>query len=126
MELPNFHDGFFDGFRIDDAQGVVYFFLRTLDDKAFTLTLHGVQRMNISEAWEGNIILDLEIREAHTVTLADIEELYHLSPAANNEGVTELAAIRQKELKVMEINPSYGAQALVLFARYEIVESPTK
>lgn len=121
MELPNFHDGFFDGIWIGPNK-VTYFFLRTVDSESFTLIFHGVQAMYISGVKEGNIIFDLVIRKASEITLAEVEEVHELGPNSKI-GPTMLTSIRdQSELQIMELNTSYGAHGLVLFERYEVSE----
>ena len=122
MDFPNFHDGSFDGFRIKEAEGVIDFFLTTVDKKVFTLTFYGVERMNLSDVWEGSSIFDLLFRDGNSITLPDLAELYHGS-VTHDEGAALLASIRERELKVMEMNTSYGAHGSVLFERHELVES---
>ena len=75
MNVPNFHDGRFDGFWIA-ANEVVHLFLRTQDGERFTLILRVIERLRLDEIKEGNIILDLVFRDADSLTKSDIEELY--------------------------------------------------
>lgn len=50
MNIPNFHDGHFDGLRIRPSK-LVNLFLRTIDGKSFILILQGVDAMKLeSEA----------------------------------------------------------------------------
>jgi hypothetical protein len=122
VELPNFHDGFFDGLWIAPNK-IVHFFLRTVDDKTFTLTFQGVRAMCMSGVKAGNIILDLVFRDAPQITLADVEEVHDLG-SNSKLGPTILASIRnQPQLQIMELNPSYGAQGLILFENYEVSET---
>jgi hypothetical protein len=121
METPNIHDGYFDGFLLGPNK-VLYFFLRTTDGKPLNLIFHGMERMCVSGVKEGNIILDLQFRDTQEITLSDVEELYVINPGAEI-GATLLSSIRQRGLKLMELNPSYGAQALVLFECCDLSES---
>ena len=118
MNIPNFHDGYFDGFWLGPNK-TVQLFLRTETHNSYTLTLHGVQALTISGVRPGNIILDLVFLGAREVTSSDIEELYGVD--ANTEQAAKLLRTTQeKELQVLEFNPSYGAQGLILFATCEI------
>ena len=122
MKFPNFHDGFFDGLWIAPNK-IVHFFLRTVDDRTFTLTFLGVQAMCMSAVKEGNIILDLVFRDAPQITLADVEEVHDLG-ANSKLGPTMLTSIHNhSQLHIMELNPSYGAQGLILFESYEVKEA---
>jgi len=118
MEIPNFHDGYFDGIRIEPNKQV-QFFLRTVNEQSFVLILGGVQALVLTDMRQGNIILDLVIRSTEELTQSDIEELYgvgHDSPQA----ISLLKTTTERGLQVLEINPSYGAQGLVLFLNWNL------
>ncbi len=121
MDIPNFHDGFFDGLWINSDE-VVELFLRTSDQKAFTLFLRGVRTLRISQVMLGNIILDIVVRSAQELTLADMQELYGLSDDSP-QASTLLTSAREQGFQLLELNPSYGADGLVLFKKLEINES---
>ena len=121
MNVPNFHDGRFDGFWIA-ADEAVHLFLRTQGGERFTLILRGVQRLSIAEIKEGNIIFDLVYREAEQVTLSDMEELYDVD-ADSPQAAILLQKARDHAFRVLEINPSYGALALFLFQTSEMRET---
>lgn len=118
MDIPNLHDGFFDGFRIKPNK-VVQLFLRTSDEKTFAFILGGVRAMRISGVMNGNIILDVIVRSGQQITLADICEVYSLADAAP-QAPALLAAAREQGLQLMELNPSYGAEGLLLFGSLEL------
>jgi hypothetical protein len=121
MNIPSFHDGRFDGFWIS-ADDAVHLFLRTQKGERFTLILRGVERLNLSEIREGNIILDLVFRDAEGLTISDMEELYRVAPGSP-QAATFLKQARERKFKALEINPSYGALALFLFQTSEIRET---
>src|SRR5262245_29088942 len=121
MDVPNFHDGRFDGFWIATDE-VVHLFLRTQAGKRFTLILHGVERLNLSEIKEGNIIFDLVFRTTGQLTTSDMDELYGVK-AYSPEATSLLQKTQQKGLQALEINPAYGALALFLFRTFEIRET---
>ncbi len=120
MNLPNFHDGFFDGFLIGPDKRV-NIFLRTVDKQPYILTLKGVDALSISEVKRGNIIFDVVIRRTDEITVSDIQGLY--GPDLDSQMASKLlrAKVDQK-LQILEINPSYGAQALVAFESFGIKE----
>lgn len=121
MEIPNFHDGHFDGLRIGPGK-LVRLFLRTHDEKSYILVLQEVDALTLSEVKEGNIILDLALRSAGDLTQSDMAELYSVdvdAPMATDL----LRAKREQGLQLLEINPSYGAKGLVLFQTFELRQS---
>lgn len=121
MEMPNFHDGHFDGLRIGPGK-LVRLFLRTHDEKSYILVLQEVDALTLSEVKEGNIILDLALRSAGDLTHSDMAELYSVdvdAPMATDL----LRAKREQGLQLLEINPSYGAKGLVLFQTFELRQS---
>jgi len=117
-KLPHFHDGYFDGIRIGPNK-LVQCFLRTVNDQSFVLILEGVQALVLSDFRQGNIILDLVLRSSEEIIPSDMEELYGVGPDTPH-GTTLLKATLGKGLQVLEINPSYGAQGLVLFQNWNL------
>jgi len=121
MNIPNFHDGHFDGLRIGPSK-LVGLFLRTQDGKSFILALREVDAMRLSEIKQGNIIFDLVSRSATELTRSDMAELYSVDVDAP-QATDLLKAKREQGFQLLEINASYGAQGLVLFQTLEIRES---
>jgi hypothetical protein len=52
MNIPNFHDGYFDGLRIGPSK-LVNIFLRTQDGQSFILILQEVDALTLSEIKQG-------------------------------------------------------------------------
>ncbi|SRR6266478_1249958 len=120
MQVPNFHDGYFDGFWLGPNKSV-HLFLRTFSEISYTLVLQNVQALTLSGAKAGNIILDLVFRSAQETTSSDIVELYEVdTETAQTENL--LNSARERNLQILELNPSYGAQGLILFGTWEIKE----
>jgi hypothetical protein len=119
--IPDFHDGYFDGFCIGPNKSLCLF-LRTVEERFFKLTLRGVQALTLSDVRAGNIILDLVFKLAPEATPADIAELYGVD-ADTSEAKALLKSARERGLEVLEINPSYGAHGTVLFENWEIIET---
>ena len=113
MNIPNFHDGHFEGLRIDPSK-LVNLFLRTQDGKSFILVLQEVNAMTLSEIKQGNIIFDLVFRSAEELTRSDMAELYSVDVDAP-QAADLLSAKREEGFQLLEINASYGAQGSVLF-----------
>jgi hypothetical protein len=120
--IPNFHDGHFDGILLAPNK-VVHLFLRTVDQQSFALALEGVSKLNLSGFKEGNIIFDLVFRGPDEITRSDVEALNELD-VDSPIGIKLLQAAREARLQILEINPSYGAQGPALFLRWSIKKTP--
>jgi hypothetical protein len=121
MNSPNFHDGYFDGFRLESDK-TIYLFLRASNRQHYTLTLTGLQALTVSGVRPGNIILDLTFRSSREATRSDIHELYDVDE--DSEQATKLlTAAQEKKIQILELNPSYGAQGLFLFENFEFKET---
>jgi hypothetical protein len=121
MNIPNFHDGYFDGLQIS-ANKLVHIFLRTQDGKSFVLVLQGVDALTFSEIKLGNIIFDVVFRSTQELTSADMFDLFSIG-ADTLKASDLLNAKREQGLKLLEINASYEAQGLVLFQNFDMHES---
>jgi hypothetical protein len=118
MNIPNLHDGYFEGFWTGPNKEV-HMFLRALDGARFTVVMHGVDALSLSNIKQGNIIFDVLVRGAQDLTVDDIQELYGV--ARDSPMAAELLDLKVKEsLQVLEINPSYGAQGVVSFRTIEV------
>lgn len=121
MNIPNFHDGYFDGLRIG-LNKQLHLFLRTRDGGSFTLALRGVDALALSEIKQGNIIFDLVFRRGPQLTISDMEELFDMETDAQ-QAVDLLKVKRDKGFQLLELNASYGAHGLVLFESIQILPS---
>ena|SRR5690242_5529592 len=121
MNLPNFHDGFFDGFYVVGKK-VVRLFLRTQDEKRYTLLLEGVEALKITEVQRGNIILDVSIVPTEQLSCSLMEELYLIPPGDGaSEKLTQLLdSAKSKGMQCLEVAPSYGAECVALFRTVEV------
>ncbi len=124
MNIPNFHDGYFDGLWLSSDR-LVRIFLRTCDQKSYTLTLQGVQALTVSGIRAGNIILDLVFRRAREITSSDVQDLYDVD-SGTEQAAKLLKSAQETQLQVLELNPSYGAQGLLLFETCDIHETTDK
>src|SRR5438552_3461649 len=121
MSIQNFHDGHFDGFRLESDK-TVHIFLRAANQEHYILVLRGVQALTLSGVKAGNIILDLVFRSAREATSSDVQELYDLDENSE-QAIKLLQSTQEKRLQILELNPSYGAQGLFLFESFEIIEA---
>jgi hypothetical protein len=117
-KIPNFHDGYFDGIWIGPNK-LVHCFLRTVKEQFFVLILEGGQALVLTDLRQGNIILDLVFRDTSEITPSDLEELYSVGPGTP-QVASLLKTATERGLHVLEINPSYGAQGLVLFQNWNL------
>ena len=118
MNIPNFHDGHFDGLRIGPNKEL-RLFLRTQEGNSFTLALRGVDALALSEVKQDNIVFDLVLRSGMQLTISDIEELFGVE-ADTPQAADLLKAKRGKEIQLLELSASYGAHGLVLFQTIEL------
>ena len=83
--------------------------------------LDGVQALVLNDVKQGNIILDLVIREGAEITKNDVAQVYGL----NDDSVTKnkLETAVNGGFQILEINPSYGAEGLILFKTWSLVPS---
>lgn len=82
-----FHDGTLDGLLIDPA--VTQIFLSTCERESFVIAASGVVRLAAGKFKEGNIILDVSVRQHEEITLQDITGVYELNTGAIGEDVAE-------------------------------------
>ena len=116
--LPDIHDGFFDGLWISGNKSV-HLFLRTEAGERSTVVLKDVERMSVSNFLQGNIFFDLVLVQPDRLSIALIEQLYQ--PANTEMAHDLLTKAQQRGLSALIINPSYGAEGVVLFRVAEIV-----
>jgi hypothetical protein len=121
-DIPNFHDGFFDGFWLGDG-GCVRLFARTHAGELFTIVLSNVAAMKLSNVKAGNIIFDVVVTPPENVTTADIGEVYDITLAAEVE--QRRLQVHEKRLSLLTISSSYGADGLLLFGAAEVVPNHT-
>lgn len=116
-KLDQFHDGYFDGLLVQGSG--VRVFLRTDGGQEFVLEVSGVLRLRVDGFREGNIILDILIRNNEDITIQEIIDFYGFKEEAN--ALTKLEELRRKNLVVLEINPSFGASCIVLAESVELL-----
>jgi len=117
MQIPSFHDGRFNGFRIG-ADKQVQLYLTTVERESFVLVLESVEALTLNDIRQGNIF-DLVIRSGHELTVSDIEYVYGIRNTPTDAGRLLNAAV-DKGLQLLEINPSYGAEGMVLFRAWKL------
>jgi hypothetical protein len=115
-----FHDGSLDGFLIEGA--LVRVFVSTEQKQAFALEVRGVVAMTAEGFRAGNIIFEVTVRRADELALEDVIQTYGLQPSAAGETQARelLDKAKEKGLSLLEINPSYGGQCLVLAQSVEL------
>ena len=109
-KFDQFHDGFVNGVLVEGA--VAHVFLATYTGQQFVLAIEGLSGLKLEEFREGNIILDALTRDGDELTIADVMELYGYRDEVS--ALKKLESVRDENLAVLEINPSYGASLLAL------------
>jgi len=117
-----FHDGFLEGILIEDT--TVYVQLSTDQKERFSAVLTGVVALTVNGLKAGNVVFEVQTREAPELTVQDVEQLYDLveGSAGQNQAQRLLKQAQEKTLMLFEIVPSYGATCLVLARSVEIVD----
>ena len=94
--------------------------MATADGQNFDLALGGIKKLKLDGMKEGNIIFDVVSRSE--LTALDIESLYGKDLDSSN-AMRLLQTAQSEKLQILEINPSYGAEALILFETLNIEQS---
>jgi hypothetical protein len=110
--------GFFDGLWTSENKSA-YLFLRTDTGGRSTLVLKDVERIEVSNFKGGNIILDVVFIDSGELTVEHIQQLYKFSDSGKAQHF--LKEVQERGLRVLEVNPSYGADCTPLFRTAEIL-----
>jgi hypothetical protein len=115
-----FHDEFLDGLLLDDSSA--HIFLRTYQQERFVIEASNVAALNAGDFKLGNIIFEVLTRSANELTLEDIEAVHGPFPEVyrSHYAKRDLELALEKNLILLEINPSYGATCLVLAATMDL------
>jgi hypothetical protein len=121
-----FHDGYLEGLWTPEG-GIAHVFIATdasVEKKQFTAVMSGVVMLRAGEFREGNIILEVLVRDHDEITVQDIGRLYELAPGHTPEDWEHqlLERARNERMIILEINPSYGASCLVLGRTVEFLK----
>jgi len=113
LTLPSFHDGYLDGVLLSENKGA-HLFVRTQENRRFTIVLKGLKALEISSFWSGNIIFDLILVSPEALTNETVQQAYPhcLSPEENQR---RLEKAKEQKLSALEISSSYGAECTALF-----------
>jgi hypothetical protein len=107
---PSFHDGSFDGVWLPGDKSV-YLFVRTVDDKRFTIVLRDVFSMKLDNVRQGNSIFDITLTDTDQLTAERLLAIYEVSDVKRDEQIARLlASTRAQRLKMLEMSTSYGAE----------------
>jgi len=117
VNYDRFHDGFRDGLLIQDA--TVRVFLSTDCKQEFVLDVRGVLSLKADGFRQGNIIFDVLIRDGDDITIHDISNFFEFKEEI--KALEKLEEARCKNLVVLEINPSYGANCAILAESVELL-----
>ena len=120
MVIPNLHDGYFDGVWLSESKDA-RLFVRSVTGERSTIVLSGVEAMNIRNLRAGNIILDLVLVSHDALTAEHLAEAHDLQGTHRAKADELRDRARQQRLSAIEVNPSYGAQGIVIFRTGEIV-----
>lgn len=115
--LNQFHDGSVEGLLIERAK--VQIFLRTEERQAFVLELNGTLSLKADGFRQTSSIFEVLLREGDELTYDDVLDLYGF--ADESKARSKFEQLRDDNLIVVEINPSYGASCLILAGAVELL-----
>ena len=115
--LNQFHDGHVEGLLIEGAK--VQIFLSTEDHQAFVLELNGTLSLKADGFRQTSSIFDVLVRERDELTYDDVVESYGFTDASKARSKFE--QLRDENLIVVRINPSYGASCLILAGSFALI-----
>jgi hypothetical protein len=113
-KYDNFHDGFLDGVLVEEH--TVQIFLRTDRHQRFMATAQHVTALCLNDFWEGNIIFDIEVFDFNEISIEDLAE----APRGSQTAEQRLLEGRKLELLLIRINPSYGANLVMIASSFEV------
>lgn len=111
LRIFGVHDAYIDGLVITQSKDAI-FLLRSVDGHVFCLRLVDVKRFRADDFREGSIVLDITAETGKAVPKSEIIDFLETdgSPRVNNWISDTLRQVRNRELFVVRINPSYGCQ----------------
>lgn len=118
--FERFHDGFLDGLLISST--TVRVFLSTNGKEEFILEVRGVLSLKADGFRQGNIIFEVLERDGDDLNLGHMIHFFDFNDEADAQ--RKLESAREKNLVVLEINPSYGASCTILAESVELLARP--
>jgi hypothetical protein len=118
----DFHDGFVDGIFVSGTTARI--FLRTEGGRGFTLVLRGVDALSVNDFRKGNIVFEVNVVDLDQIDKDFVFGLYGYSEQSKQNFVlTEwVENAKKRDLKAIEIIPSYGSAVSVLTEDYELID----
>lgn len=120
MNIPDLHDGYFDGLWVSENKRACLFF-RAVDGERSTICLTGVEALNVKNIRAGNIIFDIVGVPSAALTHAHVQEAYGFAKEDAESAQKLLAKARECGLSALELNASYGAEGVFLYRAGEVV-----
>jgi len=108
---PNLHDADLIGIFISEKDCILIL-ARDVTGTVFCVAFTGVEAFHGEDLREGNIIFDIAVQTATSVSREDIVDLYRLAHDPNATAVFEGIAkrISENELMLVRLNPSLGCE----------------
>jgi hypothetical protein len=116
-----FHDGYLEGFWINDSTMHVY--LSTMEKERFAAVVTGVVALSARGFKTGNLILSIRSFDHSEISVEDISEVYDYkkTPEDKIKAARLLEKAQKDQLVLFVISPSYGATCLVLGHAVEVL-----
>jgi hypothetical protein len=117
----DFHDGTVQGFWL--AGDTFHLLLASEEGVEYTLLVHNLVAVSSTEFRTQNIVFDVQVKESHELTEADMQDVYAIS--ATPDGQSRLPALldkaRARGLVMVVVDPSCGANCLALGQSVELL-----
>ena len=121
LDLPNLHDGFFDGVWLSERDSARLFF-RTEQGQRLTIALEGLDSMKVTNLWAGNIIFEVVYVRPEQLKAEHVRDaLYDGAQAEIVENL--LIKAKKSGLSALQVTPSYGAECTFVFKEASLLPS---
>ncbi len=123
IHQPNFHDSHL--YKLEFMEDAVELGFRLADGALYRLLLSGKVVFKGNGLREGNIIFNITIEEGENADLSLLNEILDIRPDTtikqqHNYLQNTRDQVKKKQLKVIYISPSYGAEIMALCKTIEV------
>ena len=124
QSYEEFHDGEFEGLKIDGRS--VEVFIRTESGERHVARLTDVAALTAEGFRAGNVILDVQVRSGNEITPEDVRRTYDLEAGEPSEAQVKrvLASVKESGSQLFEIIPSYGGECSAMARVVSIEPAP--
>jgi len=120
MSIPSFHDGHLNGIVLRPNQQCLLL-LSDVTGAEYQFILDGVEHFRAENFRQGNIVLDLTVRDQNVDEEDLLFVLFLDRPPDSKKGIeSNLSRIQSGELHLIQLAPSYGCELAILCRGYKL------